>query len=111
MDDGTVVVANTNVLSVSGDNTVEKLLAEDGTVGGNTFLDKTPATGPGAGQLDSFRTAINGTGNQLTLTLTSNLPFEDVAIDNIRITAIPEPSAFALLAVGLTTVGLRRKRR
>jgi hypothetical protein len=111
MDDGTVVVADDNALSVSGDALVEKLLAEDGSIGGNLFLDKTPGSGAGAGQLDTFRTSINGTGNQLTLTLTANLPFEGAAIDNISITAIPEPSSFALLAVGLTTVGLRRRRR
>lgn len=73
------------LLVVSGDNPVTKLLAEDGSTAGNTYLDKTPASGAGAGKLDTFTTAINGTGSTLTLTLTANLPFEAMAFDNIAI--------------------------
>lgn len=73
------------LLVVSGDNAVSKLKAEDGSTAGDTFLDKTPASGAGAGQMDTFLTTLNGSGSQLVLTLTANVPFEALAFDNIVI--------------------------
>lgn len=84
MDDGDPSGGG-RLLEVSGDNAVSKLLAEDGSVAGDTYFDKTPASGPGAGQMDTFSTAINGTGTTLVLTLTANMPFEAAAFDNIVI--------------------------
>lgn len=84
MDDG-AASGGGRVLVVSGDATVEKLLAEDGSVAGDTYLDKTPPSGPGAGQLDTFRTSITGSGSSLVLTLTANMPFEAMVFDNIVI--------------------------
>lgn len=71
------------LLQVSGANPVTKLLAEDGSVAGNTFLDKTPPSGPGAGRMDSFRTAVTGVGSTLVISMTANVPFEAMAFDNI----------------------------
>jgi hypothetical protein len=73
------------LLVVSGDNAVSKLLAEDGSTAGDTFLDKTPPSGAGAGLMDTFLTTLNGSGSQLVLTLTANVPFEALAFDNIVI--------------------------
>lgn len=84
MDDGNPSGGG-RLLVVSGDNAVSKLLAEDGSTAGDTFLDKTPAGGAGAGQMDTFLTTLNGTGSQLVLTLTANVPFEALAFDNIVI--------------------------
>lgn len=109
LDNGTVIVANDNALGVTGDNPVAKWLAEDGSVAGNTFLDKSPASGPGAGTLDTFVTGVNGLGSVLTLSLSSFVPFEAVAIDNIELYAIPEPGTAALL--GLAGLWLIRRRR
>jgi hypothetical protein len=84
------------LLEVTGDALVEKLLAEDGTVAGNTYLDKTPPTGPGAGELDTYRTTITGSGSTLVLSLTANMPFEAMVFDNIVIEgtlAIPTEDA------------------
>lgn len=84
MDNGNVSGGG-RLLEVSGDNGVTKLLAEDGSEAGNTYLDKTPPSGPGAGLLDTFRGKINGTGSQLVVTMTANVPFEAAAFDNIVI--------------------------
>lgn len=73
------------LLVVSGDNAVSKLLAEDGSAAANTFLDKTPPSGAGAGQMDTYVTALNGGGSQLVITLTADFPFEAMAFDNIVI--------------------------
>ena len=91
MDDGTQSGGG-RVLEVVGDNTVTKYLAEDGSAAGNTFLDKTPPSGPGAGNLDSFGTPITGTGSVLLLTMTCNFPFEAMVFDNIRIEGRVDPT-------------------
>lgn len=88
MDDGTVT-PDQGVLAVGGDNAVTKRLAEDGAAADNTLLDKTPASGDGAGMLDTFVTDLDGTGSTLTLTLTADVPFEAFAFDNIEITGVP----------------------
>jgi hypothetical protein len=85
MDAGTASGGG-RLLRALGDNAVIKALADTGGVALDTFLDKTPASGPGAGLMDTFATEINGTGSTLTLTLTANVPFEGMAFDNIRIT-------------------------
>lgn len=102
LDNGMVFVANGNALAVSGDNPVAKILADSGLAAGNTFLDKTPASGTGAGELDNFVTSINGTGSELVLTLRSTIPFEAAAFDNIAINGseVPEPTSCAVLAGG-----------
>ncbi|QDU75851.1 Serralysin C precursor [Bremerella volcania] len=74
------------LLEVSGDNSVEKTLADTGAAAADTFLDKTPASGSGAGEMDTFTTALNGTGSILTLTMTADVPFEAMAFDNIVVT-------------------------
>jgi hypothetical protein len=95
MDDGVVTVAETNALVASGANPVSKLLAEDGSVAANTVLDKTPASGPGAGLLDTYSTGLVGSGSELTLRLTSFIAFEALVIDNIEIYSVPEPAHMA----------------
>ena len=86
------------VLEVTGDNAISKFLAEDGSQATNTFLDKTPASGPGAGLLDKFSTSINGTGSVLTLTLVADFPFEAMAFDNICIDGTPVGGGAALVS-------------
>lgn len=73
------------VLEVTGDNGVIKLLAEDGTEANNTYLDKSPPSGPGAGKLDTFIGAIAGSGSTLTITVSADFPFEGMAFDNIQV--------------------------
>jgi len=80
LDDGVVVTAETNALLVTGDNSVNKLLADTGLAAGDQFVDKALASN---GVLDTFQTNLNGTGNSLTITFTSNLPFEAVVFDNL----------------------------
>jgi hypothetical protein len=109
LDDGNVVVANTSALWVTGDNPVTKILADTLAPAGNTFVDKSPASGSGAGQLDSFTTAINGSGSQLVLTMTANLPFEAIAFDDFVITGVPEPGTLGLLALGAVVGFIRRR--
>ncbi|MCH8808076.1 MAG: hypothetical protein IH986_18570, partial [Planctomycetes bacterium] len=67
MDDG-AQSGGGRLLQVSGTNLVEKFLAENGALATNTLLDKTPGAGPGAGALDVFSTALNGSGSTLVLT-------------------------------------------
>lgn len=115
LDDGTVIVADPNVLSVTGDSAVTKILADTGLAAADTILDKTPASGAGAGRLDTFRTNLSGTGSVLTLTMTTNIPFEAAAFDNFRVdgvTAVPEPGSMAAVAaVGLAGLRLRRRKK
>jgi hypothetical protein len=73
------------VLVVGGGGAVTKLLAEDGSVAANTYLDKTPPSGPGAGLMDTFRAGVTGTGSTLVLTMRASVPFEAMAFDNIVI--------------------------
>ncbi|MCA9151825.1 MAG: PEP-CTERM sorting domain-containing protein [Planctomycetales bacterium] len=112
MDDGGVAETGVNgPLTATGPQPVTKLMVEDGTVGANTFLDKTPASGAGAGYLDTFQTPLTGTGDTLTIRLSASLPFEAMAFDNVTILGqqVPEPSSFALLSLGALTI-LRRRR-
>jgi len=106
MDSGAVpaVGANGPLLVSGGTNPVTKILADTGLVGPNTALDKTPASGPGAGLMDTFTTAINGTGSQLVLTMTADLDFEAMAFDNIVITGVPEPGTLLLFAMGAVSL-------
>lgn len=97
------------LLQVLGDNTVVKLLAEDGKPALNTYLDKTPAAGRGAGELDMYLTNLNGSGSTLVLTLTADMPFEAMVFDNITIYGVPAPGAAFLLAIG-GMVATRRRR-
>ena len=46
----------------------------------------------------------------LTLMLTANVPFEAVAIDNIRINGVPEPSASLMSVLGILGVMMARRR-
>jgi hypothetical protein len=111
MDSGLVSAVGTNgPLEVTGPNAVTKTLADTGGTATNTFLDKTPPSGAGAGLMDTFTTALNGTGSQLTLTMTANLDFEAMGFDNIAITGIPEPASISLLLVGLSAFVARRRR-
>lgn len=97
------------LLAVSGDNAIMKFLAEDGSLAGETYVDKSVASGDGAGQLDTFMTALDGAGDELVLTMTANMPFEAALFDNIVITGVPAPGAVALL--GLGGLALSRRRR
>jgi hypothetical protein len=45
----------------------------------------------------------------LRIELTSTSSFESLAVDNIRIDAIPEPGAISLLAIGGWLIGFRRR--
>lgn len=111
MDSGLVPAIGTNgPLQVSGPNILTKVLADTGAVDGRHFLNKTPASGNGAGLMDTFSTAINGTGSQLVLTMTADLDFEAMGFDNIKITGVPEPTSAMLLLIGLATMRLRRTR-
>lgn len=110
MDDGAVFTSETNALLATGDNAVTKLLAETGLAAGNQFLDKSLAAD---GSLDTFQTALNGNGNTLTITFTSNVPFEGAAFDNLRVfstAAVPEPSSALLGCLMLGGLFVRRKR-
>jgi hypothetical protein len=72
-------------LVASGPNPVTKIAVDTGAAADNQVLDKSPPEGTGAGRLDTFRTSLTGTGNQLTLTMTANLAFEAMVFDNIVI--------------------------
>ncbi len=95
-------VGSAGPLEATGDNPVTKTLADTGLLDSNTFLNKTPAAGIGAGLMDTFSTTLNGTGSQLVLTMTAHMPNEAMAFDNIRITGVPEPGTVALIGMGAT---------
>ncbi len=99
------------LLLASGDNAVTKILADTGMAADNLYLDKTPADGSGAGQLDTFSTALDGTGSELVISLTVNMPFEAVVFDNLVVTSVPEPTSTVILVSSLLGMGLVRRRR
>jgi hypothetical protein len=84
MDNGNVSGGG-RLLEVSGDNGVTKLLAEDGSAAANAYVDKSVPSGPGAGHVDTFKAPITGTGLQVEVIMTANVPFEAAAFDNIVI--------------------------
>jgi hypothetical protein len=106
MDSTTVPPVGANgPLEASGDNPVNKTLADTGAVSADTFLNKTPAAGAGAGLMDSFATALNGAGSQLTLLMTADVPFEAAGFDNITITGVPEPTSMLLWVLASIAMG------
>ncbi|MEX2091304.1 MAG: PEP-CTERM sorting domain-containing protein [Pirellulales bacterium] len=105
MDSTLIPAVGTNgPLQATGANPITKTLVDSGLIAADTFLDKSPAAGTGAGLLDTFATDLNGSGSQLTLTLSADLPFEAMAFDNITIKGVPEPGSIVL--VGLGAIGL-----
>jgi hypothetical protein len=75
-----------NVCQATGPNPISKISVEDGSVSDNTILDKCPPDGAAnAGQIDSFVTSLVGTGSTLELRMTTELPFDALAFDNIKI--------------------------
>ena len=112
LDDG--VVPNAVGIVEVGNANAFKIDADTGLVSANTILNKTPATGPGAGLLDTFFTDFNAAGAStvdIRLTLTS-FEFEGLAFDNITLTAlaVPEPSSACILGFGILGLVVRRKR-
>jgi hypothetical protein len=88
MDDGGPAGGGA-LLETFGDNTVTKLLAESGAPAGDTYFDKTPAAGPGAGELDAFTSDLDAEGTELVLVLVANMPYEAAVFDNIEIYGDP----------------------
>jgi len=113
MDSGGLPVIGANgPLQATGDNSVTKTLADTGLASAETFLNKAPAAGTGAGLLDTFGTALSGTGSQLTVTMVAHLPFEAAALDNLVVKGeiIPEPATFALLGLGALLLANGRRK-
>ncbi|WP_166832093.1 beta strand repeat-containing protein [Thalassoroseus pseudoceratinae] len=73
------------VLLATGDAVITKEFAEGttSTTAADLYLDKSLSAD---GSLDTFLTSIAGTGSNLTITFTANLPFEVAVFDNIIIT-------------------------
>ncbi len=86
LNDIGVLTNAVDVCQATGPNTVIKISAEDGSVSDNTILDKCPPVdAAGAGMIDSFVTALVGTGSTLELRMTTEMPFDALAFDNIKI--------------------------
>jgi hypothetical protein len=100
MDSG-IASGGGRLLEASGVNGVTKTLADTGAAAADTYLDKTPASGPGAGELDTFSTPITGTGSTLTVTFVCDFPFEAMAFDDLVIMGTSAISADASSFGGL----------
>lgn len=90
MDDGDPSGGG-RLLEATGDNGVTKILVDSGATAADTYLDKAPASGAGAGELDTFVAPIVGQGTQVTVTLTADFPFEAMGFDNIVIRGTESP--------------------
>jgi len=56
--------------------------------------------------------SLTGYGNVVSLTLTGNVNWAFIALDNLDVSvAVPEPETYALLMVGLGLLGLMARRR
>ncbi len=91
MDSGADIPTNTALQGVNPFTEVTKFDAATGEVADNTFLDRSPADGAGAGQLDTFQVTLANfdgtplTGETLTVIAVADVPFEALVFDNIEI--------------------------
>ena len=61
----------------------------------------------------TFNQAITGTGNTLDIKIIWELDSgdEDLAMDNVTVTGVPEPATMSLLAIGGLVAAVRRRRK
>lgn len=86
LNDIGVLTNAVNVCQATGPNTITKLSVEDGSASDNTILDKCPPDGASnAGAIDTFVTSLDGTGSTIEIRMTTELPFDAMAFDNLKI--------------------------
>lgn len=64
---------------------VTKTLVDTGGLASNTILDKTPPSGMGAGELDTYSVDLSGSGSTVEIRMSAEFSFEAFAFDNIRL--------------------------
>ncbi|MGF1581919.1 MAG: hypothetical protein ACFCD0_21550 [Gemmataceae bacterium] len=90
MDSGTNELPQNILVVTDSDATVTKTFADGGssTAAADLYLD---GSNRATGELDTFLTSIAGSGSELTITMTTNMPFEAAVFDNIMIFGEGEP--------------------
>lgn len=90
MDDGDLPLT-ANALEATSPLPLTKFSAETGLAVTDLFLDKAPnRTGMNPDRLDTFVADLAGTGSAITIRITTHLPFEGLAFDNLEITVTPD---------------------
>lgn len=76
-------------------------------------VDKLAANNSGDNEWTLFTTLVQATGTSMTLTLRATGASDSVgtSVDNVSITAVPEPASLALVGIGLCALGLLRRRK
>ncbi len=90
MDDGDLP-PTVGVLEATSPLSLEKFSAETGLAVTDLFLDKAPnRNGMNPDRLDTFVVDLAGEGSTITIRVTTHLPFEGMAFDNLEITVTPD---------------------
>jgi hypothetical protein len=90
MDDGDLPLT-VGLLEATSPLPLEKFSAETGLAVTDLFLDKAPSRKQdNPDRLDTFVVDLAGEGSTITIRITTHLPFEALAFDNLEIVATPD---------------------
>jgi hypothetical protein len=78
----------------------------------STPVDSLPSHGFSGWSLDTMKFVADATSETLSFTAQGNLPVPPFALlDGVSVTGVPEPTAWAMMIVGVAGIGALARRR